>query len=125
MSTILIIEDSGFSRRRLVEILGADGSETLEAANGYEGVEKAEKLKPDCIVLDLLMPEMDGFGVLKALKERSLTIPVIVLSADVQDTTQTECRQLGAVTFIKKPLNENELLDAVHSILCSKGKANS
>lgn len=120
MACTLIIEDSAFIRRRVAEVLRADDNEILEAANGYEGLDKAEKLKPDIIILDLLMPEMDGFEVLNALNERGLTIPVIVLSADIQDTTQAECLKLGAVAFIKKPLIGNELLDIVHSILCSK-----
>lgn len=120
MARTLIIEDSVFVRRRVAELLRADDNEVLEAANGYEGLDKAEKLKPDIIILDLLMPEMDGFEVLSALNERGLTIPVIVLSADIQDTTQAECLKLGAVAFIEKPLIENKLLDIVHSILCSK-----
>lgn len=120
MGAILIIEDSAFTRRRIAETLSADGNEVLEAANGCEGLEKAEKLKPDCIVLDLLMPEMNGLEVLNALKDRGITIPVIVLSADVQDTTQAECMELGAAVFVEKPLKGDELLDAVHGILCSK-----
>jgi len=120
MSAILVIEDSAFTRRRVAEILRTDGNQIIEAANGYEGLEKAEKLKPDCIVLDLLMPEMNGFEVLNELKERGLTIPVVVLSADVQNTTQKECRELGAVAFVQKPFGEDELVQAIHGILCSK-----
>ena len=120
MARTLIIDDSVFIRRRVAEILRADDNEILEAANGYEGLDKAEKLKPDIIILDLLMPEMDGFEMLNALNERGLTIPVIVLSADIQDTTQAECLKLGAAAFIEKPLIENKLLDTIHSILCSK-----
>ena len=120
MACTLIIEDSVFTRRRIAEILRADDNEILEAADGYEGLDKAEKLKPDLIILDLLMPEMNGFEMLNALNERGLTIPVIVLSADVQDTTQIECRELGAVAFVKKPFNENELFEAIQTIHCTR-----
>ncbi len=120
MACILIIEDSIFTRQSLIGILTVDGNEVLEATNGREGLEKAEKLKPDCIVLDLLMPGMNGLEVLNALKDRGITIPVIVLSADVQDTTQAECMELRAAVFVEKPLKGDELLDAVHGILCSK-----
>ena len=117
---ILVIDDSAFTRQMVAKILTAQDDEVLEAMNGQDGIEKAEQYRPDCIVLDLLMPEMDGFGVLRALKEKDLTIPTIVLSADIQETTQAECLKLGAVAFLEKPLKEGELLEAVHGIFCSK-----
>ena len=118
--TVLLIDDSAFARQMGAKILTAQGNEVLVAANGLDGIEKAEQHRPDCIVLDLLMPEMDGFGVLRVLKEKDLVIPTIVLSADIQETAQAECLKLGAVAFVKKPLKEGELLEAVHGVLCSK-----
>ena len=118
--TVLVIDDSAFTRQMVTKILTAQGNEVLEAENGQDGIEKAEQYRPDCIVSDLLMPEMNGFGVLRALKEKDLVIPTIVLSADIQETTQAECLKLGAVAFVKKPLKEGELLEAVHGVLCSK-----
>ncbi len=118
--TVLLIDDSPFARQMIAKILTAQGNEVLEAMNGQEGIEKAEQYRPDCIVLDLLMPEVSGFGVLRALKEKDLMIPTIVLSADIQETTQAECLKLGAVAFLEKPLEEGKLLEAVHGVLCSK-----
>ena len=118
--TVLVIDDSAFTRQMVTKILTAQGNEVLEAENGQDGIEKAEQYRPDCIVLDLLMPEMDGFGVLRALKEKDLVIPTIVLSADIQETAQAECLKLGAVAFLEKPFKEGELLEALHGVLCSK-----
>ena len=118
--TVLLIDDSSFARQMVAKILTSQGNEVLEAMNGQEGIEKAEQHRPDCIVLDLLMPEMDGFGVLRALKEKDLLIPTIVLSADIQETAQAECLKLGAVAFLKKPFKEDELLETLHGIFCSK-----
>ena len=80
MGKIPIVEDSWVTRRILVRILKGDGHDLLEAGSGKEGLEMAEKHMPDCILLDLLMPEMDGFDVLQALGEKDLKIPVIVLT---------------------------------------------
>lgn len=120
MARILIIDDSEFSRQRTVEILKGNGFDVLEAAGGREGLQKAEGNKPDCIILDLLMPEMNGYEVLNELKEKGITIPIVVLSADIQDTTQQECFKLGAVDFVKKPPKEEEVLKAVQEALGSK-----
>jgi len=119
MACILIIDDSAFARRMTTETLKAQGNEVLEAENGQEGIEQAERHRPDCIVLDLLMPDFDGFEVLKALNEKGSAIPVVVLSADIQETTRIECMELGAVGFLKKPFHESELVEVVRSVLCS------
>ena len=98
----------------------ANGNEVLKAESGHDGIEQAVRHRPDCIVLDLLMPEIDGFEVLKTLNEKGLAIPVVVLSADIQETTRARCLELGAVGFLKKPLNEDELAEVVQGVLCSK-----
>ena len=120
MASILVIEDSQFTRRMIARILKTSGHEVLEACGGWDGVQKAKKHKPDCILLDLLMPEMDGFGVLKVLSKEELAIPVIVLSADIQETSRTKCFELGAVDFVKKPPKENEVFKAIRGALNSK-----
>ncbi|MFC1676374.1 PleD family two-component system response regulator [Planctomycetota bacterium] len=119
MARILVVEDSEFTRRMIVQIIKAKGHEVLEAGNGFEGMRMVQKEKPDCIFLDLLMPEMDGFGVLGALKEKSLSIPIIILSADVQETSRNKCFEFGVVDFVKKPPKEDEILKAVRKALNS------
>jgi len=120
MAKILIVEDSWVTRRILVRILKGDGHELLEAGGGKEGLEMAEKHMPDCILLDLLMPEMDGFDVLEALGEKDLKIPVIVLTANIQKTAREKCLQLGAFAFTNKPTEEDELRSLVHKAIDSK-----
>ena len=120
MGKILIVEDSWVTRRILVRILKGDGHELLEAGGGKEGLEMAEKHMPDCILLDLLMPEMDGFDVLEALGEKDLKIPVIVLTANIQKTAREKCLQLGAFAFTNKPTEEDELRSLVHKAIDSK-----
>ncbi len=123
MARILVVEDSEFTRRMIVRIIKAKGHEVLETGNGFEGVRMAQKEKPDCMFLDLLMPEMDGFGVLGALKEKSLSIPVVILSADIQETSRNRCFEFGAVDFVKKPPKEDEILKAVQKALNSTAEA--
>lgn len=117
MASILVIEDSQFTRRMITRIIKAAGHEILEAINGWDGVQKAKTHKLDCILLDLLMPEMDGFQVLEALRREKVDVPVIVLSADIQETSHAKCFELGAAAFLKKPPKENEINEAIQKIL--------
>jgi CheY-like chemotaxis protein len=114
--TILVIEDSAFTRRQLTKTLTAAGCEVWEAVNGKEGLERIKAQTPDCIFLDLLMPELDGIAVLQKLKQDGSSIPVVVLSADIQETTRTKCLELGAVAFLEKPPHNEQLLEIVHGL---------
>ena len=125
MAHILIIDDSMYQRLRMRNTLQAGGHELLEATNGREGLEMALSGTPDCIILDLVMPDMGGLEVLQTLRDRGATIPVIVHTSDIQETTRRQCHALGAVSFLNKPLKEGELRAAINSALGSnygKGK---
>ncbi len=117
MGLILITDDAAFSRRMIRKAVQQGNHEILEAANGLECLEMLTKHSPDCILLDLLMPELDGFGVLKSLQENGSNIPVIVLSADIQETVSEECLKLGAVKILRKPPKAPEILDALEKAL--------
>jgi twitching motility two-component system response regulator PilH len=117
MARILIVDDSLSARQGISQTVGDCGHETIVAANGLEALDLVAEQKPDCMVLDLLMPEMDGFDVLKMLKNRGLKIPVIVLSADIQETTRVECLKLGAFRFLNKPPMAAELMGAIREAL--------
>lgn len=110
MALVLIIEDAALLRKLLQKMLRAKGYNTLEASNGREGLETIGIYKPDCIVLDLLMPEMEGREVLKEMRDRGLQIPTIVMTADIQETTRSECLELGALTVLHKLPKGEELL---------------
>ena len=117
MALILIVDDSLTMRRAIRKIVKAEGHDTLEAPDGREGLEIAATHTPDCILLDLIMPEVDGLEVLKALRERGSKIPVIVLTADIQEIVRKECLELGATAFINKPLIGIKLLDTIQKAL--------
>ena len=101
----------------MIEILEKAGYGTITAGDGLEVLEKIDQEKPDCILLDLLMPKMSGIDVLKELHEKKNIIPVIVLSGDVQKTTQVECKNLGAFDFVEKPIRAELVLSAVKTAL--------
>ena len=119
MALILITDDAAFSRRMVRKALQEDDHVVLEAANGLECLEMVSAHSPECILLDLLMPEMDGFGVLKALSEQGVKIPVIVLSADIQESARQQCMELGAYGMLKKPPKAPEIRDMIQKALSS------
>jgi len=113
MANVLVTDDSSFLRRITCKILHDAGHQTLEGANGIECLQRLEQDQPDIVFLDLVMPEMDGFAVLRALKEQGHAVPVIVLTADIQDTVRKECLQLGAIGFINKPPSVDKVLNSL------------
>lgn len=117
MARILIIEDSSYVRRLIREILEADSHTMLEAEDGLKGLKSAAAEAPECILLDLIMPGIDGLKILKILRQQGSKIPVIVITAHVRETIRKQCLALGAAAFIGKPPVEAELRDAVKKVL--------
>jgi CheY-like chemotaxis protein len=113
MAFILIIEDAWFTRRFLNKALQAAGHTTVEAGCGQEGLEKALTHAPDCILLDLLMPDMDGREVLEKLQAQEYPIPTIVLTADIQASSRQQCLDLGAIAVLGKPPTAEALTAAI------------
>ncbi len=107
---ILIIEDSVLSRTFMKDYLKDKDIDIEEAVNGVDGLDKIDKFHPDLVFLDLLMPELDGFGVLERLKEQKIQIPVVVLTADIQETTRKRCFDLDVKYFLNKPINRDKFL---------------
>ncbi|ELR71995.1 transcriptional regulator, Crp/Fnr family [Fulvivirga imtechensis AK7] len=115
MKKILVIEDNKEIRENIVEILELDGYKTVEAGNGKEGVQKALEELPDLIICDIMMPELDGYGVLHILvkKEATANIPFIFLTAKAERTDMRKGMNLGADDYLTKPFEDTELLDAI------------
>ena len=113
---ILVIDDDATTLEIIVQALSKAGYEVFLAQSGEKGLEIARNKSPDVMVIDVLMPGMDGFMLLKELKKDSATqkIPVLVLSArqNVADTI----RRLGAVTFINKPVEPKQLLNQIKKL---------
>ena len=119
---ILIIEDDKIVRENTAEILQLANYEVITAENGKLGLEKAIFFKPDIIICDILMPELDGYGVLQIMmRNKSLQrIPVIFMSAKTKHEDVRRGMDLGASDYITKPFEESELLSAVASRLKRK-----
>lgn len=80
-----------------------------------------EDLNPTLILLDLLMPEYDGFAVLRDAREQGLDIPIVVITADIQDITRNDCMELGARAFLNKPVDHDEADAVIQEILSVRG----
>ncbi len=106
---ILIIDDEPQMRRLLRVALTAHGYEIREAANGQDGIEKAAEFKPDVVLLDMALPDMDGLDVIRILREW-LHAPIIVLSVRDHDTDKIAALDAGADDYITKPFSMEELL---------------
>ena len=117
MSRILITDDSSSQRIILSGILEKLGHEVDTAINGQEALEKIRTNPPDCMLLDNLMPVMDGLQTLEALKARNITVPIIMLTADIQEWLKTRCLELGASNFLNKPVKQAQLQEALQKIL--------
>ncbi|MEN7548371.1 response regulator [Rapidithrix thailandica] len=116
---ILLIEDNPEMRENTAEILELSNFEVITAENGKVGVESAKKVKPDLIICDIMMPELDGFGVLFILSKEPETasIPFIFLTAKAEKTDFRKGMNLGADDYLTKPFDDVELLDAIESRL--------
>jgi CRP-like cAMP-binding protein/CheY-like chemotaxis protein len=115
MKTILLIEDNIDIRENTAEILELANYKVLTAENGKQGVELAKKNHPDLIICDIMMPELDGYGVLHVLSknEETAAIPFIFLTAKTEKTDIRKGMNLGADDYLTKPFDDLELLDAV------------
>jgi CheY-like chemotaxis protein len=123
MARILIIEDSAQMRALIRDILEADGHSVLEAKEGLKGLQMAATQPPACILLDLILPDMDGLTVLRLLGQQGSQIPVIVISAHSRDVIRAQCLSNGAAAFIGKPPIESELRHTVATVLGSGNKS--
>ncbi|GIV03309.1 MAG: response regulator [Armatimonadetes bacterium] len=124
MATRILVCDDERSIVRLIQVnLERQGWEVITAYDGKEGLEKILKEKPDVVVLDVMMPYMDGFEVLKNLRREPDTqnIPVVMLTAKAQDKDVFEGYHYGADVYLTKPFNPMELVTFIKRILQSGG----
>ncbi len=117
MHKVLLIEDDTVVRENTAEILELSGYEVLTAPNGKEGVTTAKSTLPDIIVCDIMMPELDGYGVLHQLssEEKTQHIPFIFLSAKTEHKDIRKGMDMGADDYLTKPFEENDLISAIES----------
>lgn len=120
MSRRILAVDDEQSIVRLIEVsLTRQGHTVLTAADGREGVRKAEEERPDLILMDVMMPHVDGFEAIRLLKENEATrdIPVILLTAKRHDADMIKGLSSGAVSYLTKPFSPTELVSLVERLL--------
>jgi two-component system chemotaxis response regulator CheY len=118
---ILIVDDSALTRRNLRQILETGGYEVVEAEDGLTALERYYLDKPDVVMLDLVMRGMYGLDVLHKLRELDADARVVVVSADIQSSSQELADQAGAKAFINKPFDKTEILVALDTALAGAG----
>jgi CheY-like chemotaxis protein len=117
MAKILIVDDSSLARRSTRKILETAGHEVVEAEDGLRALERYYLEKPQAVVLDITMKDMDGIEVLKRLRELDNTVKVIIVTADVQTSTREMADSGGACGFVIKPVIARTLLESIDSAL--------
>ena len=117
MSRILIIEDEAPMRTALVDVLNGEGYRALTAADGESGLKRALAEKPDLILLDLMMPKLDGYQVCAELRRLAVTTPVLMLTAKGQVEDRVTGLDAGADDYLVKPFSTEELLARVRALL--------
>lgn len=114
---VLVVDDEADVRLGLRTVLTAEGLTVIEAADGEAALEAVTLESPDLLVLDLMMPKLDGFQVCRALRARGLTVPVLVLTARASEVDKVLGLELGADDYVTKPFGVRELVARVRALL--------
>jgi CheY-like chemotaxis protein len=119
--TILIVEDEPRNMTLTRDLLKISGYETIEAVDGKQGVEKAKSAKPNLILMDIMMPGMDGYSACREIKADQSTknIPVVMLTAVGYDLNKKLAKSMGADGYITKPFSRQQLIDAISPLLAT------
>lgn len=117
MATILVVDDAAFMRMRAAKLLHEEGHEVLEAGNGAEAIKVYVQSKPDAVLLDITMPEMDGLTALKEIRRLDPNARVAMVTAMGQQGIILEALKSGARDFVIKPFEKARIIDAVAKLL--------
>jgi len=125
MKKILVVDDEDDILHFLELVLREKGYEVVTASGGHEALTKAQLERPDLVLLDIMMPQMDGWEVLKLLRvdEETADIPVAMLSARTEAKDRVQGLQEGAIDYICKPFSLQELLGKIEAIFVQVGEA--
>ena len=115
--TILVVEDDTGIRVVLQDTLTSQGYHVVTADNGMKGLELAQKLKPDLIILDVMLPLMDGFEICKRLRKEGITSPIMMLTVKDEEVDKVLGLELGADDYVTKPFSLKELSARVKALL--------
>ena len=118
MSKILVVDDAAFMRMMIKDTLNKLGyTDVEEAPDGQVAVEKFQQLSPDLVMLDVTMPNLDGIGALKAIKQLNPNAKVVMCSAMGQEAMVVEAIKLGALDFIVKPFKADRIAKTMKAVL--------
>ena len=119
MARILVVDDSPTETHQFVNALAKDGHQVLTAASGSDGISIAAEEKPDVILMDVVMPGINGFQATRQICRGDSTshIPVIIVSSKDQDTDKVWGERQGARGYLTKPVNGNELVAVINSVI--------
>lgn len=120
---VLVVDDEVNITQILEFSIGAEGFDVITAQNGEEAIEKARREQPDLIILDIMMPKIDGYEACRILKANPLTrnIPVVLLTAKGRDIDKRLGTEVGATDYIVKPFSPNRLVERINQLLsCHK-----
>jgi twitching motility two-component system response regulator PilH len=118
IKTILVVDDSATERHVLTELLTREGYQVSSACSGEEGVEKAMRELPDLILMDVVMPTLNGFQATRTLTRNEATrhIPVILCTSKAQETDRIWGLRQGALDYLVKPINTSQLLAKIAAL---------
>jgi DNA-binding response OmpR family regulator len=116
---VLVVDDEDLTRQMLSMLLKLDGHDCMEAEDGIEALEKALKYSPDAIILDVMMPNMDGITVCKRLRANPATanVPIIMLSGRSHVGAEGEGLEAGANAYLRKPMDPKEMLKLLKNLM--------
>jgi DNA-binding response OmpR family regulator len=119
MARVLVIDDEQAIGHVIRLLLESQGHEVFVADDGSRGFALAQRQSPDLVILDVMMPILDGFGVLEALRRdpRTAPIPIVMLSALTGEDVEARCLELGAAAYVRKPFDSDSLLGAIGEVL--------
>jgi two-component system chemotaxis response regulator CheY len=117
MATIMVVDDAMFMRKKCAQVLTQNGYTVLEAANGKEAVDTYKSAKPDAVLLDITMPDMDGIQALRELLTFDPNCKVSMCSAMGQQSMVIEALKIGAKDFVVKPFDVTRVIGAVQKML--------
>ena len=113
MKNILIVDDSAFTRNIHRQVIEGEDYEVVEAESGAAALEMFEKENPDLVMMDLLMPDMDGMEVTQKILEIDPGAKIIICSTDRQKYRQEEAKEVGVIGFLTKPINKEKMVHAL------------
>ncbi len=117
MAKVLIVDDAEFLRVRLTKMLDAEGYQVLQAENGVKAVAVYQEARPDVVLMDVTMPEMDGLTALKEIIRFDAKAKIVMLTALGQESVVLEAVKSGAKDFVVKPFEQERVMNAITKLL--------